>query len=309
MIVYLFPGQGSQKAGMLNALGEKIDEVKEIFDIAEDVTGRCIRELCIKGIDEELKQTINTQLCVTTMNMAYVKLLENRGILPEVVAGHSLGQFSALTASGVITLPDLFRIVQKRAELMEGISGKGKLATIVGLDKLIIENICNEVSASQGTVEIALENSLQQTVIGGKEEDVNMAIEKIREAGAIRIVETKVSNAFHTYMMKPMVEPFKEFVNTIEFCKPKSKLLLNAKGGFSDDPEEIKMDVFNQCINRVKWVDCLDKILKNEESILAEVGFGKVMMSLVRGKDREKKVYCMSNNKDFELFVDFVSKG
>lgn len=150
-------------------------------------------------------------------------------IVPDIVAGHSLGQLSALAAD-VITLHDLFRIVDKRAELMMRVQESGKLATIIGLDKSIMEEICKEVSKILGTVSIALENSDKQYVIGGKEKDADSAVSKIESEGALKIVELKVSNAFHTYLMEPMVQPFSDFINTIVFNEPNAKVLLNARG-------------------------------------------------------------------------------
>ena len=304
MIAYLFPGQGSQKEGMYNLFGDSAEEVSEVFDEAAKVTGRDIKALCRDATEEELKQTLNTQISVTTMNMAYAKLLEKRGIKPDVVAGHSLGQLSAIAAAGVISTVDLFRLVNKRAELMSGINESGKLATAVGLDKETVQNICEEVSKENGKVSIALENSPTQYVIGGKEEDVDKAVVKLKEAGALKVVEIKVSNAFHTYMMAPMVEDFKKFVNSLEFKKPVCKILLNCKGGYSDDPEEIREDVINQCVNTVKWVDCINRLLSDENVQIAEVGAGKIMASLVKGFDRKKKVYLMSNPADLEEFVN-----
>lgn len=304
MIAYLFPGQGSQKEGMYNLIEENEADVSEVFDEASEVTGRDIRALCRDATEEELKQTLNTQISVTTMNMAYAKLLEKRGIKPDVVAGHSLGQLSAIAAAGVISTVDLFRLVKKRAELMSGINESGKLATAVGLDRETVQRICDEVNEASGKVSIALENSPIQYVIGGKEEDVNLAVQKLKDAGAMKVVEIKVSNAFHTYMMAPMVDAFKEFVDSLEFKKPECKILLNCKGGYSDDPEEIREDVINQCVNTVKWVDCMKQLLSNEDVKIAEVGVNKIMASLIKGFDRKKKVWLMSNSEDFGQFVN-----
>lgn len=309
MIAYLYPGQGTQKSGMYNLLGNRAAEVQEVFDIAKEASGRDILELCKKGTDAELKETLNTQISVTAMNMAYTKLLENRGISPDIVAGHSLGQFSALATAGVISMYDLFRIVQKRAELMTELQEAGKLATVVGLDKNIIDQICEEVSRTAGEVRIALENSAQQNVIGGKEDDVDQAVAKLREAGAIKIVEIRVSNAFHTYLMEPMVEPFHSFIDTIEFHEPKRKILLNAKGDYAESLEEIKEDVIKQCVSVVKWRSCLEHLQKEQDILLAEVGVGKTMAGLVRGMGQNQKTYVMSSNRDFDQFEKLVKAG
>lgn len=309
LIAYLFPGQGSQKAGMYDLLGDKKKETEEVFETARAVTGRDVIKLCKDLTDEELKQTYNTQLCVTAMNMAYAKLLANQGIVPDIVAGHSLGQLSALAAAEVITLQDLFRIVEKRAELMMKVQESGKLATIIGLDKSIIEEICKEVSRTSGTVSIALENSDIQYVIGGREKDVDIAVSKIKAAGALKIVELRVSNAFHTYLMEPMVQPFSDFMNTIVFHEPKAKVLLNAKGDFAGAVEEIKKDIIDQCVNPVKWKDCMHRLLENEDILVAEVGIGKTMSSLMRGMPQKSKVCSISNHADFDKFLSAANKS
>jgi [acyl-carrier-protein] S-malonyltransferase len=237
------------------------------------------------------------------MNMAFLQLLINREIVPDIVAGHSLGQFSALAAAGVLSLYDLFQIVNRRAELMNQLKESGKLATVIGLQKEVIEEICNEISAETGKVSIALENTKNQFVIGGREPDVNRAVEKLKKIGAIRILEIKVSNAFHTYLMQSMVEPFQTFLDTVEWKNPKARILLNAKGDYATSLGEVKEDVIKQCTNTVKWKDCLSQLLQENELCLAEVGVGKTMESLVRGMNTGQKTFLISNNKDFEQFI------
>ena len=280
MIAFLFPGQGSQRAGMYELLGDKANETDELFDIAKEATGRDVLSLCKDATDEELKQTYNTQLSVTAMNLAFATLLKHRGVTPDVVAGHSLGQLSALHEAGVLSTYDLFRLVNKRAELMSGLKESGKLATILGLEKNVVEAVCEETCQTTDQVRIALENSYKQYVIGGREADVDVAVAKMKEAGA-------------------MVEPFKEFINTLDFQEPKTKILLNSKGGYGTSASEIKEDVIRQCVNVVKWEDCMRQMLTLENLTIAEVGVGKMMSSMIRGIDRSQKVYLTSNTNDF----------
>ncbi|MCR4678457.1 MAG: ACP S-malonyltransferase [Lachnospiraceae bacterium] len=308
MKVFLFPGQGSQRAGMYSSLNKYEDEVKNVFDIAGRVTGRDVVDLCLSATDEVLKQTINTQLCVTTMNIAYAEVLKSKGIVPDVVAGHSLGQFSALAVAGVITYEDLFRVIKKRAELMDGLNESGKLAVIMGLRKSTVEDICKAITAEGYRVQIALDNSLSQVVVGGKEDAVDRAIVRTKESGAIKISEVRVSNAFHTYLMEPMIEPFKEFVDTIDFKESNVRVLLNAKGDYAANAEEIREDVIKQCVSEVKWTDCITKVLKEDPTFI-EVGFGKTMMSLIKGTDRSKRVWLSSNEKDLDEFLSVAREG
>lgn len=303
MNAFIFPGQGSQKSGMYYLLGNKANEVDEIFAIAQEASGYDVLSMCRDFSEEELKQTLNTQLSVTAMNMAYLRLLENRGIEPNIVAGHSLGQLSALTAAGVISVFDLFRLVGKRAELMSKVKESGKLATIIGLEKDVVNKVCEEVSKNKGNVKIALENATKQFVVGGREEDVSEVLKTLRYDKPLKIVEIQVSNAFHTYLMAPMVQPFREFVSSIEFHTPKTKILLNSKGGVGESVEEIREDVIKQCENTVKWVDCMKLLLAAEKLSVAEVGVGRMMSQLMKGINRKQKVYCLSNPEDFEQYL------
>ena len=303
MNAFIFPGQGSQKAGMYNLLGDKAKEVDDVFAIAKEVTGRDVLSLCRDATEEELKHTFNTQLSVTAMNMAYLKLLENRGIKPFVVAGHSLGQLSALVAADVISMFDLFRLVEKRATLMSEVKETGKLATIIGLDKGVVERACAEVGKYGFSVKIALENATRQFVIGGKVADVDAVLPLIQSCNPMRIIEIKVSNAFHTNLMLPMIPAFSEFVNSLTFHEPKTKILLNAKGGYAECAEEIRQDIIMQCEKVVKWVDCMSLLLSKDLVNVAEVGVGRVLSQLMRGIDSNQRVYCLSVAADFDKFV------
>lgn len=185
---------------------------------------------------------------------------------------------------------------------MTSVKGKGKLATIVGLDKTIIEEKCAKANGLSGEVRIALENSEQQYVIGGKEEDVDIVVALLKEEKNKGIFELKVSNAFHTYLMEPMVDAFREFVNTIKFHETSAKILLNSKGGYSESIKEVKEDIIKQCVSTVKWSDCMKLLLTNENIDIAEIGVGRVLTNLMRSFSVEKKIYSLSNKRDFEQF-------
>ncbi|MBR3770979.1 MAG: ACP S-malonyltransferase [Clostridium sp.] len=306
MIGYLFPGQGTQSAGMLRKLGTFYDEVKEIFIMASDIAQKDITKLCLSESDEELKKTENTQIAVTAMNMAYLKILMNRDVQPDIVMGHSLGQFSALAASGVIDMQTLFHTIIKRAELMGKISREGSLSTIIGLDYDVINEVCQEISDENGTVSVALYNTTKQIVIGGDLDYVTRASEILKDKGALRVVNVRVSNAFHTPLMKDMLPEFTAYIQEIEIKKPECKLILNCKGDYSDDPEEIREEIINQCCNQVNWCAGLEKILSGDNLILAEVGVGKTLAGMIRNMGSKEKVALLSDPKALDKFLHTV---
>lgn len=308
MIGYLFPGQGTQSVGMLRKLGPFYDEVMEVFTVASDVAHKDIANLCLSEPEAELKKTENTQIAVTTMNMAFLKLLLNRGVKPDIVMGHSLGQFSAFAAGGVMDMETLFRTVMKRSELMGRIRREGSLSTIIGLDYDLINHVCQEISDEKGTVSIALYNTTQQMVIGGDQEYVTRASEVLKEKGALRVVNVRVSNAFHTPLMEEMIPEFTKFINGIELKEPTCKLILNCKGDFAASAEELKEEIINQCCHPVNWCTSLEKLLAAESITLAEVGVGKTLAGMVRNMGSKEKVYLLSDPKSLDKFLHIAKE-
>lgn len=300
-LCFMFPGQGTQKPGMLRTLGKEIEKVEEVFQVAYDVCGKDVKDLCLNANAEELKRTENTQLAVTAMNLAYFTLLEKEGIHPDLVMGHSLGQYAALYASGVLSMAQVFGLVKKRADLMAQCQQEGMLCSILGLDFNQVDSICKEVDPEQKQLVVALYNTQNQIVIGGNPNFVCQAEIRCKEKGAIRTVPVRVSNAFHTPLMNEMEEPFMDYVNTIELKEAKTKLVLNCKGDYAINQEDIKKEIRNQCCHTVLWYDSIQKIINEKEDYcFAEVGVGKVLTGLMRSIDPKQKVYMISNPKQRE---------
>ena len=303
----MFPGQGTQKPGMLRELGNRMEEVDEVFDIAAGVTGRDIKSLCLTANAEELQKTENTQLAVTAMNMAYLKLLRKEGISPDVTLGHSLGQFSAFVAAGVLTLEQVFMLVQKRAELMAKVNRSGMLCSILGHDIDLVNEVCRSVDPVAENLVVALANTQNQIVIGGTPEYVEKAEEICKAKGALRTVPIRVSNAFHTPLMKEMEDEFAEFVEKIDFSAPKCQLMLNCKGDFATDISDIKMEIRNQCCHTVLWYEGVKKVIKaNDKLVFAETGIGKVLTGMMRSIDNKQNMLMMSNSVQFNKFIKTV---
>lgn len=307
-ICYLFPGQGTQKPGMLRELSDELANCGEVFDTASAVAGRDVRQLCLSASDADLRLTKNTQIAVTAMNLAFYTVLEKKGIQPDIVMGHSLGQFSALYAAGVLTLEDVFRVVDKRAELMSQCTGQSGLCTVLGLLPDKVDEICRSVDPSGQLLTVALHNTETQVVVGGTEELVAQAEPLFKQAGALRTIPVKVSNAFHTPLMKEMEVQFSDFIQNVELHEPKCEIILNCKGDYASGLEDIRQDISLQCCHTVHWYDGLCNLFKSDELALAEVGIGKVMTGMVRSTNPKATTYMMSNPRHRMQFVQLVQK-
>lgn len=308
-VCLMFPGQGTQKPGMLRELGNQIEKVNGVFDIAQQVTGRNIKDLCLTATAEELQKTENTQLAVTAMNLSYLTLLQSEGVAPDITLGHSLGQFSAFVAAGVLTIDQVFLLVQKRAELMSKVQRSGMLCSVLGLNFDIVQEICNSVDPTAENLVVALYNTQNQIVIGGDSEFVVKAEEVCKSKGALRTVPIRVSNAFHTPLMREMEAEYADFVDKISFSNPKCKLMLNCKGDFATDVEDIKKEIKNQCCHTVLWYEGVKKIIETTDNIVfAETGVGKVLTGMMRSIDNKQNMLMMSNPMQYNKFINLVKE-
>ena len=301
----IFPGQGTQKPGMIKELGKRIDEVNDVFEVASNVSCKDIKNLCLTGTMENLKKTENTQIAVTAMNMAYLTLLRNDGLDYQVVAGHSLGQYSALAAAEVITMEQLFYIVNIRAQLMSAVKQNGSLCSIAGLSYECINELCHGIDNTSKRLAVALQNSDIQTVVGGECELVEKLEHKAKEAGAIKTTVLNVSNAFHTGLMEDMAIEFAESVEALDIKLPTKKIMLNCKKDYAATEEEIKSELVNQCYHTVFWADGIKKIISDYNDVcFIEVGVGKTLTGMMRHIDSSKKVYMASKPSDYEKILD-----
>ena len=308
-ICLMFPGQGTQKPGMLRELGKQIENVNGVFDIAQQVTGRNIKELCLSATAEELKKTENTQLAVTAMNLAYLTLLQSDGIHPDITLGHSLGQFSAFVAADVLTIEQVFSLVQKRAELMSKVQRSGSLCSVLGLNFDMVQEICAGVDPTAEKLVVALYNTQNQIVIGGESEFVIKAEAICKSKGALRTVPIRVSNAFHTPLMREMEEEYANFVDKISFSNPKCRLMLNCKGDFATDITDIKEEIKNQCCHTVLWYEGIKKIIETTGNIIfAETGVGKVLTGMMRSIDNKQNILVLSNSMQYNKLIHLAKE-
>ena len=279
-MAFLFPGQGSQAVGMGLDLYQAYDFAKEIFDQADEITQINISDLCFSGPMVDLTQTINLQPAITAVNLALLSVLNQKGIKADVCAGHSLGEYSALCAAGIVSVTDTLRLVFKRGQLMhrEAEVHKGAMQAMVGLP---IETVTEIVSKFDGAVSVANHNSAQQIVITGAPEAVKRAGVLAKEQGG-KAIPLKVSGAWHSDLIKGAKEDFRRYLDTIEFSIPQYPVLHNVTVDACSDPDKIKTLLVTQLCNPVRWYDTICKMIADGVEIFVEVGPGKVLSGLAK---------------------------
>lgn len=284
-LAFVFPGQGSQFVGML---GEDQRMVAGIFDDASSVLGYDLWELVQIGPGEKLNQTEFTQPALLTASVALWRMAQDRGIeLPGVVAGHSLGEYSALVAAGVISFQDAVSLVQKRGRLMQTAvpNGEGSMAAVIGLDGPLVSEICERLSAA-GVVEAANFNSPGQVVIAGQNEALEAAIDACKEAGAKRAIPLEVSAPFHCSLMQPAAEKMRLALADVTFNSPQLKVIQNVDALYCDDTELIRDNLVKQMYSAVRWTDTIRKMTADGVVRVVECGPGKVLSGLNRRIDK-----------------------
>ena len=300
-IGFVFSGQGSQSVGMGKDLAENFEVCKNIFDKADAALGYSISSICFDGPKEELDKTENTQPAILTVSIAAFEALKSKGVRPYAVAGLSLGEYSALVASGVIAFEDAVRFVKKRGFMMQNAvpAGKGNMAAVLGLDAEKLKAVCAEAS-SKGIVECANFNCPGQIVIGGETEAVDLACEKAKEAGAKKVVPLAVSVPSHTSVLRDVSAKLAVELSGVELKNPGIKFLSNVKGDFSETAGEIASLLADQVMKPVLWQNIIEKMISDGITTIIEVGPGKVLSGFNRMISREIKSYNVEDVKSLE---------
>ena len=287
---YIFPGQGSQFTGMCHDLFIKYDNVKPLFKRAETILGFDISKIMFEGTKEELTQTKVTQPAIFIHSMAILKVLED-SFKPDLVAGHSLGEFSSLVAAGVLNFEDGLRLVSIRAKAMQKSceSTNGTMAAILGLDNSIIEEICSNI---EGTVVPANYNCPGQVVISGEVSAVKNACEKLSEAGARRALILPVGGAFHSKLMNDAKDELSKAINETSFNSPICPIYQNVNGKPEHLVDNIKTNLISQLTSPVKWTQSVNKMIEDGCQDFIEIGPGKVLQGLIKKINRDVNVSC-----------------
>ena len=285
---FVFPGQGAQKVGMVKDLYDSYSIVREVFEEADDTLGFSLTSLCFEGPDEELMKTCNTQPAILTASTACFRVLRAEGIMPDIVAGHSLGEYSALVAAGSLSFADAVRTVRERGQFMQEAVplGEGAMAAVLGLEGDKIKEICAAVSAQGGVVEAVNFNCPGQIVIAGTAKAVEIAITELKAAGAKRAVLLHVSAPFHSSLMVPAAHRLAEVLAQITIQPAAIPVVANVNGKMETDAAVIKDALIKQAASPVLWVDCTKTIQQFGASVFVEVGPGKTLCGFNRKIDR-----------------------
>ncbi len=281
-IALIFPGQGSQVVGMGKAFWEIEQDVRDVFALASDITGIDIARLCFDGPMEELTITSNLQPCLTAVEIGCALVLRNTGIQARAIAGHSLGEYPALWAAGVVSLEDVFRMVRKRGELMDAIGGKrpGAMAAVLGMERQALENALAFIM-KKGGLWLANHNSLEQIVITGEAGPVADAVELLK-ARKVKAIPLKVAGAYHSPLMQEAAGQFADFINEITFTAPVSAFYSNVTASVETDPVIIKKLMIEQIVSPVRWYEIVTAMNRDGIDLFVEAGPKTVLSGLVR---------------------------
>ena len=288
MKAYVFPGQGAQFAGMGKDLYDSKPLAKELFDKANDILGYSITDIMFNGTDEQLKETKITQPAVFLHSVISALCLGDE-FTPAMVAGHSLGEFSALVAAGALSFEDGLRLVYARAMAMQKACevAPGTMAAIVGLDDETVEKICQQVSTVGNVVVAANYNCPGQLVISGNIDAVNQACELLKEAGAKRALPLKVGGAFHSPLMQPAKDELQTAIENTTFAEPKCPVYQNVDGQPHTAPEEIKKNLIAQLTSSVRWASSVQNMIKDGANDFTECGPGKALQGMIGRIDKD----------------------
>jgi [acyl-carrier-protein] S-malonyltransferase len=288
---FIFPGQASQYVGMGKDIYDTFEVSRRIFDKANDIMGIDIKEVCFNGPEEELKKTYITQPAIFVHSVAVFEILKEKNILPDYTAGHSLGEYSALTASGALSFEDGLRLVKRRGELMyeAGVENPGTMAAIIGMTPEKVYELCDSVKEF-GVIQPANFNSPGQIALSGDVTAVRKALEKAKELGAKRAIELVVSGAFHSPLMESAQEGLKAVLQETEIKNSNIPVYSNVEAKAVQDNAKIRELLYQQLTKPVLWQELIENMIKDGAAEFYEIGPGKVLKGLLKRIDR--KVSC-----------------
>lgn len=280
MNAFIFPGQGAQVVGMGKDFYDNFDTARQLFQQADDALGYSISNICFNGSEDDLKLTANTQPAILVVSVIVAELLKARGITPDIAGGHSLGEYSALVVAGSLNFQDAVKLVHKRGQFMQEAVpvGEGAMAAIIGLDDSIIIDTCADV----GDVQAVNFNCPGQTVIAGKTQAVNIAVERLKSAGAKKAVILPVSAPFHSKLMAPAAIKLANELDNVTINDAAFPVASNFTGELETSANDIKRNLIAQADNPVKWIHCVNSMFDFGATTFIECGVGKTLCGFNR---------------------------
>ena len=296
-VAFVFPGQGTQYEKMGEVLYNSVScENKEIIDRVFE-NNEEVKKVIFEGTKDELKDTKFAQPAIALFSVVLTKLLKEKGINPDFVAGHSLGEYSSLYAAGFLNEVDTLKLISARGKIMSEAKIEGSMAAILGLSSNEVENICNNID---GVIEAVNYNEPKQTVVAGEKDVIEKSLEIFKEKGARRALPLAVSGPFHSSLMKPVAEILKKEFENYSWNDAKTPIVANTTANILTSSNEIKNELYNQTFGPVKWVDTINKLSENGVTKIYEVGPGKVLAGLIKKINKEIEVVNIENVENIE---------
>ena len=303
-IAFIFPGQGAQAVGMGKDLYENFESAKNVFDLADEVLGKSVTTLCFDGPEDALKQTVNTQPAIVTMSIAALESFKSQlDIDADYVAGHSLGEYCAMYAGGVMDLATTFKAIQKRADLMNASANGGAMAAVLNASEDQLKTGLEE-GLKVGYVDVANYNSPAQVVITGDENAVKATSDYLLANGVRRVVPLAVSGAFHSKFMENAGKEFENFVADLELNNAKIPVITNVDATETVENSDFRVKMPKQIYSSVYWTQTIQKMVENGVEIFVEIGPGKVLAGLNKKIAPEATVYNVFDKTSLEATVE-----
>jgi [acyl-carrier-protein] S-malonyltransferase len=305
-IAFVFPGQGSQAVGMGRGLYEAHAGAKSYFDRADAALGFKLSDLIFEGPEQELKITYHTQPALLTTSIACLEAFKAAGLTPDYVAGHSLGEYSAHVAAGVLGFEDAVRIVRARGEFMEQAvpGGLGAMAAVLGAEREALAELCTAVSRDVGVVELANINCPGQIVVSGSKEGVAAIVERGKDAGAKRVIPLEVSGPFHSSLMKPASERLAEVLAAVPMSEAAVPVVANVTARPVSEPADIRRLLVEQVSSPVLWEDTVAWLIGQGVDIFIELGSGSVLAGLIKKVDRSVRTVSIGSLEVLDKFME-----
>lgn len=309
-LAFVFPGQGAQAVGMGKDLFDQYDVAKRLFAEADEALGYSIKDMCFEGPADDLKLTANTQPAILTVSVIVNEVLKEHGVQPDVAGGHSLGEYSALVAAGVLSFQDAVALVHKRGQYMQEAVpvGEGGMAAIIGLDDEAIAAACEKATKEAGEVQPVNFNCPGQTVIAGTTHGVEKAVEELKAAGAKKAVVLPVSAPFHSTLMKPAAEKLAAELAKVAIHDAAFPVVSNFTGELETKAEEIKANLVAQADHPVRWIACVKTMQAFGADTFVEAGPGKTLCGFNRRIDRSLKSLNAENLESLQKTLDYLKE-
>ncbi|MEW4283765.1 ACP S-malonyltransferase [Priestia koreensis] len=307
-IAFVFPGQGSQAIGMGKAFFESYEQAKNIYQQADTALAFDLSGLIFEGNQEELTLTYNAQPALLTTSTAMLRVFEESGISADYVAGHSLGEYSALVAANAMTFEDAVVAVRKRGQFMDEAvpAGKGTMAAVLGMEASLLEEVTNEVTAEGHPVQLANINCPGQIVISGTVEGVEKASALAKEKGAKRAIPLVVSGPFHSSLMKPAAEKLNDTLQTLQLKDASIPVVSNVVAQPITSKEEIQQKLVEQLYSPVRWHESVETLIENGVDTFIEIGPGKVLAGLVKKVNRSVTIHSVYDLESMETTIKAI---